>query len=84
MAMIKCSLKKDGRLHVVEVLEFQKGDTIAIERSKEDIKRTLSPDLAGIIPCPGTGGKRKDPGPTDCWLCVTSFDRNQVVVKKRE
>jgi hypothetical protein len=77
MAVIKCSLKKDGRLKVVEVLEFKKGDIIKVERLG-DIKRILSPDLAGIIPCPGTG-KGKDPGRFDCWKCIKSFGPDQFM-----
>ena len=80
MAVIKCSLKRDGRLKVVEVLEFQKGDTIEIERSKADIKRPLSADLVGIIPCPGTGKGRQ--GRADCWTCLRPFHLTEIVEKR--
>jgi hypothetical protein len=31
MAVIKCSLEKDGKLKVLEVIKFQPGDTIELD-----------------------------------------------------
>jgi hypothetical protein len=78
MAVIKCSLEKDGRLKVLEVLEFERGDVITLRKSA-GAKRTLNSDLvAAIIPCPGSV---KGIGGDDCWGCITSFDRKKVVEK---
>jgi hypothetical protein len=77
MAVIKCSLKNDGRLKVVEVLEFQEGDTIEIERSA-GVEKALRQNLVKIIPCPG---EIKGEGQFDCWKCIKPFGPGQVLEK---
>lgn len=78
MAVIKCSLKEDGRLKVLEILEFERGDVIQVDKS-QDAQKELRQDLvAGIIPCPSTVGHT---GRFDCWTCIKSFGSDQILEK---
>jgi|HubBroStandDraft_6_1064221.scaffolds.fasta_scaffold2960974_1 hypothetical protein len=79
MAVIKCSLKENGQLNVLEILEFERGDVIQVDKST-DAQIELRQDLVvGIIPCPTNV---KGHGRFDCWMCVKGFDLKHVVTKK--
>ena len=78
MAVIKCSLK-DGHLHVEEVLEFQKGDTIMVERSAHAAVVEIDGEVANIIPCPSIQGGKI--GRSDCWTLTRPIRGRTIAVK---
>jgi hypothetical protein len=78
MAVIKCSLK-DGRLHVEEVMEFQKGDTIMLEKSAHS-ETPLNTEIFQTIPCPSIQGDVE--GRSDCWTLKRPIPPRDKVVKK--
>ena len=78
MAVIRCRLK-DGRLHVEEVLEFQKGDTITLEKSvRADAE--FDGETFNTIPCPSIMGGIE--GQFDCWTLRRPILGKAIVIKK--
>jgi hypothetical protein len=73
MAVIRCSLR-NGRLAVEEVLEFDRGDKIQLEKSAEVERAKFLPEAVTIIPCPP---------PADCGggyaVCLKAFAPDATV-----
>jgi|HubBroStandDraft_4_1064222.scaffolds.fasta_scaffold279926_2 hypothetical protein len=78
MAVIRCRLK-DGYLHVEEVLEFQKGDTITVEKSAR-ADAEFNGEIFDTIPCPSIMGGIK--GEFDCWTLRRPILGKAFVIKK--
>jgi hypothetical protein len=78
MAVIRCSLK-DGHLHVEEVLEYGRGDTITLEKSAHGDPE-FNGEIFDIIPCPSIMGTVH--GDFDCWTCKRPTPGKAFVIKK--